>query len=295
MNPLGSLNVIAAMAMLILAGEALAASNCADAARALVAGSRAEVAAEPRHRAGAAHDIAWSTSEGHEGLCRFDEQGRLNLVEITKFPAAPARPYAVHCGSVNFRRNDCSLQGLAEDVGLERQFSRAQCVRGRTWGFYGRTLWVDKGCNGRFMVTPNAAWEAYTVSCESVRNRRTECPIKGPSAVALQRKLSQASCVEGQSWGYRDELMWVDRGCRGEFSVRPAGSGDSGYVDVRGRAGDSCMAMARTHGFEVTDYSIIDWDRQHAEVELLAYRRGINLSLICRYDVASDQARLYGQ
>jgi hypothetical protein len=39
--------------------------------------------------------------------------------------------------------------------------------------------------------------------------------------------LDSGACVQGQSWGYTDRGIWVDRGCAGEFVVggaRPQGS-----------------------------------------------------------------------
>jgi hypothetical protein len=51
--------------------------------------------------------------------------------------------------------------------------------------------------------------------------------------VHLNRQFSQARCEEGYSWGYTDRGIWVDRGCRAEFSVvEPRGNM---HPDQRGR------------------------------------------------------------
>jgi hypothetical protein len=38
--------------------------------------------------------------------------------------------------------------------------------------------------------------------------------------------LDSGACVEGESWGYNEHAIWVDRGCAGEFvvGVQPRGS-----------------------------------------------------------------------
>ena len=39
----------------------------------------------------------------------------------------------------------------------------------------------------------------------------------------MVRQLSQASCIQGQTWGFDGRDVWVDRGCRGVFA--PGGGG----------------------------------------------------------------------
>ena len=37
-------------------------------------------------------------------------------------------------------------------VKLERQYSNAPCVEGKTWGYSSAEVWVDAGCRGSFRV-----------------------------------------------------------------------------------------------------------------------------------------------
>lgn len=61
--------------------------------------------------------------------------------------------------------------------------------------------------------------------CES-RNKRTQlCPADTRGGVRLLRQLSGADCVEGSSWGYDHDGVWVSRGCRAAF-VTGRGGGD---------------------------------------------------------------------
>lgn len=64
------------------------------------------------------------------------------------------------------------------------------------------------------------------VDCASVDDAYLDCRSVGTSRVALARQVSEAACVEGRSWGVRDGMLWVDRGCRAEFLV--GGPGTSG-------------------------------------------------------------------
>jgi len=68
---------------------------------------------------------------------------------------------------------------------------------------------------------------ASTVVCESQNQKLTECRIEEGSAVRLVRQLSDARCVQGESWGTRRATLWVDRGCRAEFEVRPPAARNS--------------------------------------------------------------------
>jgi hypothetical protein len=57
----------------------------------------------------------------------------------------------VSCESEDFRRQFCSV-GRAQTTVLVRQRSKAACIENRTWGYDGRSIWVDQGCAGDFEV-----------------------------------------------------------------------------------------------------------------------------------------------
>ena len=76
--------------------------------------------------------------------------------------------------------------------------------------------------------------------CESSNGRYKLCQVAIRGNVRLVREHSRADCQEGRSWGWSEAGIWVDRGCRGEFSYTPrmAGGYGSGYADGRGRHDD---------------------------------------------------------
>ena len=65
------------------------------------------------------------------------------------------------------------------------------------------------------------------VRCESDDGRYRECPI-GDGRATLDRQLSRSACIEGRSWGSDYGSVWVNDGCRGDFSVMRGNSGWNG-------------------------------------------------------------------
>jgi hypothetical protein len=55
------------------------------------------------------------------------------------------------------------------------------------------------------------------VRCESNDGRTRECAANTRAGVQLVRQLSDAACVQGRSWGYGRNGIWVSQGCRAEF------------------------------------------------------------------------------
>jgi hypothetical protein len=59
------------------------------------------------------------------------------------------------------------------------------------------------------------------VTCESLSDRYTECPIPENHTVRLLRTLSNTGCMPGRTFGAERNKIWVRSGCRGVFEVRP--------------------------------------------------------------------------
>jgi len=57
------------------------------------------------------------------------------------------------------------------------------------------------------------------VRCDSNDGHYHEC-VAGPADyVTVARLWSKTKCVSGQSYGYRNGVIWVDQGCRADFNV----------------------------------------------------------------------------
>lgn len=64
---------------------------------------------------------------------------------------------------------------------------------------------------------PAPDWNAGAVTCSSDNNRYNECMLPFRGTVVLDQQISNTACIEGQSWGQKQGLVWVDRGCRARF------------------------------------------------------------------------------
>jgi len=69
-------------------------------------------------------------------------------------------------------------------------------------------------------------FRGQTITCSSNNNRRNVCNVDTRGGVRLNRQLSGSACIQGQTWGWDNSGVWVDRGCRAEFIV--GGGRDSG-------------------------------------------------------------------
>ncbi|HVF35570.1 MAG TPA: DUF3011 domain-containing protein [Candidatus Saccharimonadia bacterium] len=172
-------------------------------------------------------------------------------------PAGAQQVAVVHCESIAGRQQYCEVE-TRYGVRLVDEFSHRACREGDTWGFDDGRIWVRGGCRGAFEVGSGGGGRddryarsyeddrrgdgrryderldgrryaderdarylgAGTFVCESKDNRRRYCAADvAGGRVALTRNISRTPCVQGQSWGQDRRGVWVDQGCRAEFSV----------------------------------------------------------------------------
>ena len=161
------------------------------------------------------------------------------------------RDITLTCQSQDQRYQLCRVDlGRAGTVRMVERLSKARCVLGESWGHNRAGIWVDRGCRARFVVSrrggyrddgyrddgyrndgypgqgtqrPAPGWDGQSVrlTCESQDDRYRMCQIDvGPrGTVRLERQLSNARCIQGQTWGANRAGVWVDRSCRGQFVV----------------------------------------------------------------------------
>ena len=142
----------------------------------------------------------------------------------------PRRPMAtkvptrrvIRCES-DGRPNSCPVTLRGAPVRLLRQLSVWPCKEGRSWGVRRNEIWVSRGCDGEFELGAADGSGFVDVPrvlvCESKSKARRMCGVTVEREVRLQRQISGAACVEGESWGWSRDGVWVDDGCRGEFVV----------------------------------------------------------------------------
>jgi hypothetical protein len=166
----------------------------------------------------------WGVDQG--GLWT-DKGCRADFIVGGGRPPGPPPPQAqtINCSSNDGRRNWCAI-GNSRDVQLVRQISGSPCVRGDTWGIDNRGLWVDRGCRADFAIGRGGGYgpppppPMQIVTCSSNDGRRNWCDIGNRRDVRLSRQISGSPCIQGNTWGVDQRGLWVDRGCRADFSVR---------------------------------------------------------------------------
>ncbi len=83
----------------------------------------------------------------------------------------------------------------------------------------------------------NSGNNGQTVRCESRRNNYVECRVDTRGGVRISRVIG-GNCQQDQSWGWRDGLIWVNRGCRAEFQTGGFGGGSGGNWNGGGASGN---------------------------------------------------------
>ena len=84
---------------------------------------------------------------------------------------------------------------------------------------------------GRGALTRQAPQEhrSQIISCSSQDGEKHYCEADTRHGARLVRQRSETPCKEGESWGYDEEGIWVDKGCGGEFALgRTENSGSGG-------------------------------------------------------------------
>jgi hypothetical protein len=160
-------------------------------------------------------------------------------------PVVQAQRGTIDCGSGDNKPGRCPVRW--RDAQLVRQDSKAACVRDRTWGFDHNIndIWVDHGCRGIFAEAggwggdrpggggrpgwddgrpgPGPGWGGgpqRSIDCGSHNGGYGHCDVDTRyGRPRLIRQESDARCQEGYSWGVDRDGIWVDKGCRGIFSV----------------------------------------------------------------------------
>src|SRR5690606_4667155 len=143
-----------------------------------------------------------------------------------EFRAVPAdlsgARHVVRCESRRARVESCPVILRGAPVRLLRELALAPCRRGESWEVGRNEIRVSRGCKGEFEIgDPETGFPPgpRLLECASRDHRRRSCGTTVEREVVLVRQLSSAACVEGVSWGWDAERVWVDEGCRAEFAV----------------------------------------------------------------------------
>jgi len=183
------------------------------------------------------------------------------------------------CASDDGGRHYCAAD-TSRGVRMVQQRSGSPCEQGQTWGYDRRGIWVDRGCRADFelgrrgWLNPGSqSGNGGTVTCSSDDGGRHYCTADTRGGVRMVQQRSGSPCEQGRTWGYDQQGIWVDRGCRADFELRRGQGFDQGSgntitcssddggrhycsVDTRGgvrmvqqRSGSPCE-QGRTWGYD---------------------------------------------
>ncbi len=162
-------------------------------------------------------ESSWGFEQGKVWVsdgCRAEFAPRTQSTRLTR--------RVVRCESKG-RVEVCPVVLRGAPVRLLRQQSVLPCREGRSWGYGRNEIWVSRGCQGQFEVGAEDGSGFVDVprriTCESKGELRRECGVSVTHRVTLLKQLSNAPCQEGDSWGWDRFGVWVDKGCRAEFSA----------------------------------------------------------------------------
>ena len=142
----------------------------------------------------------------------------------------------VTCASDDGKRHLCRVD-TSRGVQMTNQRSGSPCIQGQTWGYSKSGVWVDRGCRADFYLGSQlSTWtrprrtrlrrrtwlwrRGETITCSSNNGKRNYCAANTSRGVQLTNQRSGSPCVQGQTWGYDNRGIWVDRGCRADFVTR---------------------------------------------------------------------------
>ncbi len=137
----------------------------------------------------------------------------------------------VICSSINSQYTECSAPFRGTAI-ITQQISASACIEGQSWGNKPGAVWVNRGCRARFGIVANTGGNNgnypgnnypdnnHIIVCQSNRNRYRQCNTNFRGRVQLVRRLNNsAACISGRSWGQREGMVWVSRGCRAQFAA----------------------------------------------------------------------------
>jgi hypothetical protein len=164
-------------------------------------------------------------------------------------PALLSAEELIRCESKDGHRRRCSFEGPGHVV-LRKRLSATTCNEGENWGWKPGEIWVDHGCRAEFVVDGreerreerheerreearrDEGWHdrdggmnrehGRLLVCESEDGRRHRCAADLRfGIVEVNRQLGHRDCILNDTWGWNESGVWVDRGCRAEFVIRP--------------------------------------------------------------------------
>ena len=76
---------------------------------------------------------------------------------------------------------------------------------------------IALSCVGLRAQSGITAQNGRQVTCASDDGKRHLCQVTTQYGVRMANQRSGSPCIQGQTWGFNKNGIWVDRGCRADF------------------------------------------------------------------------------
>jgi hypothetical protein len=167
----------------------------------------------------------------------------MSLISLLCVPTV-ASAQQISCQSVNYQQEFCPTGVSIARAWMVAQRSRSPCIEGQTWGYQSNGIWVNQGCEADFSFQAVGGAPAVIaqnrpggnrVTCESRNYQQQNCPTgqQITGAWVIEQR-SSAPCIEGRTWGYQNNDIWVTQGCAADFGVQGYGGAQRPIVSSAG-------------------------------------------------------------
>ncbi|MBU2705640.1 DUF3011 domain-containing protein [Zooshikella marina] len=147
-----------------------------------------------------------------------DIQRYLNDTQLAE--AAGYKTLYVVCESHNYQPEVCTLGDLKiVHTNVHKKLSNSSC-NNSVWSTTNNQIITTKGCRAVFQVLAKLNVNPVTLQCSSNNYQYRECPVPFQIKGAwLNKRHSKSPCQQEKSWGTRNNILWVNNGCRGTFNL----------------------------------------------------------------------------
>ena len=98
---------------------------------------------------------------------------------------------------------------------------------------------------GIFATQAHAQYGGRTFVCKSENFGQNYCSADTRGGITLVRRISNADCIEGRTWGYNERGVWVTQGCEAEFAAGRGG----GWAHRPGNGGSYATIHCESQGY----------------------------------------------
>nr|BAP94528.1 D-galacturonic acid binding lectin precursor [Aplysia kurodai] len=166
-------------------------------------------------------------SFGYQKATLWVDQGCRADFKVCYLPVMPTECQTLRVESWNYKYAEKVVEGAALFINMtvEDRQSEASCDLDKSFGFYNQnsTVWVNHGCRADFNICyVKGSSTTTTVNVSSWNYQYATKMLPSVSCIYSMRVVNQQSaapCTLGTTYGFMANTMWVDEGCRADFSV----------------------------------------------------------------------------